>query len=337
MNYYDVLGVSKSSSADEIKKAYRRKALETHPDKGGDANIFKEVNEAYDVLSDENKKQIYDKYGKEGLEHGVPMEQNEMFSNIFDMFGGMQGFGNHFNDMEQRTQDKMHELPVSLEDVFNGKTFKVHITRTEIDQTKISKCNKCGGTGRHSIIQQMGPMIIRQDIGRCPECNGEKFKILPNASKEVEEDLEINIEPGTPDTTSLVFKGKINDIPGQKRGNLIFVVKYKPHNIFKVNKLDLEITLDINLFEALSGCIRYVKFLDNSTLKISTNKVIQPNKTYIIRGEGLRRKNTRGDLYVKFNIEFPKTLISDKIESLLNQTRKMDKQTNGHIRDVSLS
>lgn len=338
MNYYDILGVNKSASPDELKKAYRRKALETHPDKGGDPNVFKEVNEAYDVLSDEQKRQIYDKYGKEGLEQGVPMEHHhEMFSNIFDMFGGMHGFGQHF-ETEQRSNDKIQELPVTLEDIFNGKAFKVHITRTEIDQSKISKCTKCGGSGRHTIIQQMGPMIIKQDVGRCNECNGDKFKILPNATKQVEEDLEINIEPGTPDGTPIVFKGKINDIPGQKRGNLVFVVKYKNHNIFKViNKTDLEMTLDINLFEALSGCVRFIKFLDNTTIKIMTNKVIQPNKTYQIKGEGLRLKGNRGNLYVKFNIEFPKTLISDKIEPLLNQNRKVEKNISGRIRDVSLN
>jgi DnaJ family protein A protein 2 len=347
MEYYDRLGVSKTASQDELKKAYRKKALQSHPDKGGDPDTFKQINEAYDVLSNEEKRQIYDKYGKEGLEGGVPMDQNEMFSNIFGMFGGggipgfpgMPGFGQRFSNMEERSPDKVQDLHLSLEDIYSGKSFRVHISRTEIDQSKVIKCIKCKGSGRRIIIQQIGPMIVQQEAGLCDECNGEKCKVPQNAVKVVEEDLEINVEIGTPEGTHIVFKEKINDIPGQKRGNLVFIVKYKHHDTFNVDKLDLHTTININLYEALSGFVRFIKFLDGTNLKILSDKVIEPTYIYMIKDEGLRTKHTKGNLYIKFNVEFPKTLVSDNSHHLhhhLGQTRKVEKHIHGKIRDVNL-
>jgi DnaJ family protein A protein 2 len=358
MEYYDLLGVDKNASQDDIKKAYRKKALQCHPDKGGDPDTFKAVNEAYDVLSNEEKKNIYDRFGKDGLQSGPPVDHADVFSNIFgNFFGGMPPgmqamhnmhgmhgmFGQTFND-QPHSEDKVQELPLSLEDIYNGKTLRVHISRVELDQSKIIKCDKCKGSGRRVIIQQMGPMVIRQDVGLCDACRGEKFKIPQEAIKQVDENLDINIEAGTPDGASLVFKGKTNDVPGQQRGNLVFIIKYKPHSSFKVDsskKLDLHTNIDINLFESLTGFVRFIKFLDGTTLKITSNQVIEPNSSYVVKNEGLRGKHSKGDLYIKFKVEFPKILVSDQekefINVHLNQCRKIEKNLQGKIRDVILT
>jgi DnaJ family protein A protein 2 len=352
MEYYDLLGVDKNASPDEIKKAYRKKALHAHPDKGGDPEKFKEINEAHDVLSNNEKRQIYDRFGKEGLEGGGPGQHDasEMFSNIFENFfggGGMGGFPGGFPGMgggfrEQRTEDKIQELPVSLEDVFNGKIFKVHISRVEIDQAKIIQCNKCKGSGRRIIIQQIGPMVMRQDAGRCEECKGEKHKVPSSAIKKVEEDIDVIIEPGTPDGQPIIFKGKINDVPGQPRGNLVFIVKYKPHSIFQVDnqrKLDLHMTLDINLLESLTGFTRYIKFLDGSTLQISNkNKIIEPFSSHTMHNEGLRNKTSRGNIIIKFKVEFPKSFVSEheSLEKLLHQSKKLTASSHSKIKEIVL-
>jgi DnaJ family protein A protein 2 len=136
--YYDLLGVPKTATMDEIKKAFRKKALKEHPDKGGDSEKFKDITVAYEVLSDKDKRDLYDKYGEEGVRDGG--HGSGGFGDIFEMFGGGMRGGGGQRSGPKKGKTVMHPVKATLEDLYNGKTTKVAVNRDRI-------CNKCDGKG----------------------------------------------------------------------------------------------------------------------------------------------------------------------------------------------
>lgn len=329
-DYYDILGVSKDSDASVLKKAYRKLAMKHHPDKGGDQDKFKQINEAYSVLSDENKRSIYNKYGKDGVD-GMEKNGNVNPNDIFNQFFGGQasfGFNSHRGGQprQKRCSDSIQIIKVSLEDICSGKTKNIMIERKVVDQSKISKCQNCKGNGIETILRQIGPGMITQQQRHCATCNGTGFKASNEAFKRKKETIQLNIEPGCPEGIMFVYHGLTNEEPGKKSGNLIFKIQYNPHKVFDIfkNTLDLEANIKINLFESLNGFTRTMLHPKGHKLTVTSSLPINNGK-YCIPNEGIAFKDKCGSLFVNIDIEFPKR-IHDKstLQEILGQTQNKD-------------
>ncbi|WOL10204.1 hypothetical protein Cni_G18958 [Canna indica] len=187
--YYEVLGVPKSASQDELKKAYRKAAIRNHPDKGGDPEKFKELAQAYEVLSDPEKREIYDSYGEDALKEGMGGGGGGDFHNPFDIFeqffgGGSFGGGSSRGRRQRKGEDVVHTLKVSLEDLYNGTSKKLSLSRNVLCRKckgvgsksgASGRCYGCHGTGMRTVTRQIGLGMIQQMQHVCPECRGSGF------------------------------------------------------------------------------------------------------------------------------------------------------------------
>jgi DnaJ family protein A protein 2 len=333
--FYERLGVAPDAKIDDIKKAYKKMAIKYHPDKNPNnpeaEHKFKEVSEAYEVLSDENKRQMYDKYGKEGLKEGGFGAHSA--ADIFEQFFGGGGFSSFFGGGgrgPRRTEDIHHELGVTLEDLYKGKTTKLSVTRNVLCSTctgsgtksgaSTGKCKTCEGRGIRLIIKQLGPGMIQQmqtvcndcggkgevikDEDKCKDCKGKKV----NKEKKI---LQVYVDKGMRHGQKIVFSGESDEAPGQEPGDIIFVLIEKKHEIFKRNGNDLYMEATIPLVEALAGFAFTVKHLDDRVLLVKSEKgeIINPGDIKMIANEGMpihKRPFEKGNLYIHFNIEFPK-------------------------------
>ncbi|ERN00161.1 hypothetical protein AMTR_s00111p00054240 [Amborella trichopoda] len=182
--YYDILGVSKNASQDELKKAYKKAAIKNHPDKGGDPEKFKELAQAYDVLSDPEKREVYDQYGEDALKEGMggAGPSHNPFD-IFESFFGGGGFGGGSSRGRRQKQgdDVVHSLKVSLEDLYNGTSKKLSLSRNVLcpkckgkgsKSGASGRCSGCQGSGMKVSIRQLGPGMIQQMQHVCPDCRG---------------------------------------------------------------------------------------------------------------------------------------------------------------------
>ena len=175
---YDVLGVSKDATETDIKKAFRKLTLQHHPDKGGDESKFKEINAAYEVLSNQEKRSLYDKYGLDGVRQGGGGGMGG-FEDIFEMFGGMGGHGGG-RKQKRKVQPTQKEVNVTLEDFYTGKMVKLDHNKTVICEDcqgkggeDVQTCKDCGGRGSVMKMQQMGPGMYSQSQVPCTKCKGE--------------------------------------------------------------------------------------------------------------------------------------------------------------------
>jgi len=313
--YYDILGVAKDATPAQIKKAYRKLAIKNHPDKGGDPEKFKKISVAYDTLSDPEKKELYDKYGKEGVEQGGGGARNA--DDIFSMFFGGGGGGGRRQRGPRKGKDVVHPLKVSLDDIYNGKVVKISVNRQRMKYPKgmdsasaIRTCDACDGRGFVVQIRRMGPMI-QQVQQPCTKCGG-TGKIVAKGVKQVKERkiLEVPIDKGVKNGKKIKFDGESDEHPGLLPGDVIFVVQEKPHPIFKRKGADMLMQKEINVCEALCGTKFLVKQLDGRELLISTEpgKVIKPGEIMCIDDEGLPYEGnpyTKGKLFILFDVKFP--------------------------------
>ena len=261
--FYNILGVDKRATSSEIKKAYRKLAVIHHPDKGGDSEKFKEISKAFETLSDESKRKQYDQFG-EGEGSGNPA----------DIFGQMfgQGMGMQSNSERSRGENVVHEVNLTLKDIFNGKNLNVTVNRKTIDQDKVDICSNCNGQGMISQTVRMGPMI-QQIQQQCPRCNGKgkSFNI-----KHITENIKIAIPKGAPNNHKITIYEKGDDVAGGDTGDLIVVIKEIKDEVFERKGYDLFIHKDISLLEALKGFKIELKTLDDRNILITNDKVIKP-------------------------------------------------------------
>ena len=244
---YETLEVEKTATAKEVKKAYFRLSKLHHPDKGGDEHKFKEINAAYEILSDAEKREKYDKYGLEGVDDddGAANRGEDLFSMFFG--GG--------GRRSQRSGPKKgpainHPIKVSLEDLYNGKTVKLAVNRKVIvGDVKI--CTKCNGQGAVMEVRQLGPGMITQMQRTCPDCNGRGNSATTKNERKV---LEVHIEKGMSNNSKVTFPGAADEVPGMDEpGDINFIVQEKEHDLFKRKGADLLLTKDISLNQALTG------------------------------------------------------------------------------------
>lgn len=327
--FYDVLGVKPSATADEIKKAYRKLALKYHPDKNPeDPEKFKHISQAYEVLSDPKKREIYDKGGEEAIKGGGSGGGFDFHSpmDIFDMFFG--GGGRARQRAPQKGKDVIHQLRVSLEDLYNGTTRKLSLKKKVIcakcegkggKEGAVEKCPNCKGSGMQVHIRQLGPGMVQQIQSVCGECSGKGERINPKLrckvclGKKVVDDhkiLEVHVDKGMKDGENIRFSGEGDQEPGLEPGDIIIVLDEKEHKTFRRNGIDLITEMDLQLVEALCGFHKTIETLDNRTLVIMNlpGEVIKPNEIKCILNEGMpiyRDPLVKGRMIIKFNVIFP--------------------------------
>lgn len=340
--YYDLLGLKKEDNPDAnaIRRAYKSMARKHHPDlnPGADINLFSKINEAYDVLKDEEKREVYDRYGKEGAPQMGGMGS---FSDLFGFdFGGGGGPGRPKRRV--KGDDVEQPLQVSLEDLYNGATRAIRVTRTRTcvsckgvgatEESKVRTCTTCRGEGVVITIRQMGAGFVTQSRQACTACNGRGKSIDKGFACKVcmgrrvtteQKELSVHIQKGMVHGQRITFYGEADEHPDYKPGDIIFQLVQSPHPTFKRQGIDLVMTKTIPLASALTGCDFTIEHLDKRIIRVKSAKgdVISPGKVMMIRGEGmptLRDPFTKGNLLIQFEIEFPKK-ISEEVSLKLSQ------------------
>ncbi|XP_020905796.1 dnaJ homolog subfamily A member 1 [Exaiptasia diaphana] len=336
---YDILGVNPEASASEIKKSYRKLALKYHPDKNPtEGEKFKQISMAYEVLSDEKKREIYDQGGEEALKGGGDGGGFHSPMDIFDMFFGT---GRSRRQGEQRGKDMVHQLKVSLEDMYNGATRQLALQKNVIcskcegrggKKGAVDSCQTCHGSGMYVRLNRIAPGMVQQIQTVCRDCGGqgerisEKDRCKTCQGKKVVRErkiLEVHIDRGMRDGQRITFHGEGDQEPNVKPGDIIIVLDESPHSIFKRDGMDLYMTMEIELVEALCGFKRTIKTLDKDThylvIKTEPGEVIQPGDVKCIMNAGMpspRRQFDKGSLIIKFDIKFPETIKPQKITAL---------------------
>jgi len=326
---YDELGVAPEATFDQIKKAYRKLALKFHPDKNPDkeaAEKFKEISAAFEVLGDEKKRELYDRVGVEGLKEGHGGGEFHSPFDIFDMFFG--GGRRRAPGEKEKGKDTVHQLKVTLEELYKGVTRKMALQKNIICPScdgiggkagSVQKCGNCAGSGIEVKLRQIGPGMVQQiqtpcrkcdrrgevipDADRCRKCNGNKVV----KDKKI---LECEVQPGMKDGQKIVFSGEGDQSPNIEPGDVVIVLDEQEHPQFKRKGTDLHLNMKIDLVDALCGFSRVIETLDKRQLHIKSEpgEVIDPKQLKAVMEEGMphHRHNIKGNLIIKFDVQFPK-------------------------------
>lgn len=307
MRFYKLLELERSASAADVRKAYRRLAVLHHPDKGGDAEKFKEISLAYEVLSDDEKRRVYDERGEAGVQGGGgdPTDIFEMF------FGGGTGGG------KRRTKDVVHPIDLTLEQLYTGVTKKLAVNRDVIDASEpVRDCGVCGGTGR-------GPAPAFQPMPvHCKACSGSGRSYKKERVREV---MEIFIEKGAPHGHRIVFAGRADEQPDCETGDVVFIVHQKEHREFRRRGADLFLERKISLLDALVGFRMVFTHLDGRRIPVKTavGDVVQPlaegTGLKALTGEGMPtfgQPFVFGSLFLVLSVQFPEELSPEAIVKL---------------------
>ncbi|KAM1140328.1 chaperone protein dnaJ A6-like [Malus sylvestris] len=355
--YYGVLGVPKSASADELKKAYKKAAIKNHPDKGGDPEKFKELGQAYEVLSNPEKREIYDEYGEDGLKEGAGGGSTS--HNPFDLFETFLNprYRSHVRRQKQG-EDVVHTLKVSLEDLYNGTTKKLSLSRNILctkckgkgsKSGNSGRCYGCQGTGMKITTRSIGLGMIQQMQHICPECQGsgevisERDKCPPCKGKKITQEkkvMDVHVEKGMEHGEKILFEGQADEAPDTITGDIVFVLQLKDHAKFKRKFDDLYVEHTLNLTEALCGFQFALTHLDGRQLLVKSNpgEVIKPGQSKAINDEGMphhQRPFIKGKLYIHFNVEFPDSGILSPHQSQMLQT-VLDPRHSKKLTDMEL-
>lgn len=352
-DYYDVLGVKKDADKRDIKKAYRKLALKYHPDKNPSKDAeekFKEISEAYAVLSDEEKRQMYDQYGHAGIDqqyssedifrnadfgdifHGMGFD----FQDIFNQFFGGSGFSR--GRRVHRGADLRYDTEISLKDAYAGLDKDITIPRTEAcDEcngsgakpgTKPKTCSQCGGTGQVRQSRRTAFGMFTQ-VGACPQCHGEGVIIKDKCKKcggtgqiQVTRDISIHIPAGVDDGSQLRLGGQGESGPGGT-GDLYVVIHVKPHERFKRRGADLYMVENITFPEAALGTKKDIETIKGEIVPLKIPEGTQYGTILRLKNEGmpLIRSSRFGDLYVEIHVKTP-TKLSRKAKKILKEFEK---------------
>ncbi|KAL3940871.1 MAG: hypothetical protein SGBAC_004666 [Bacillariaceae sp.] len=333
-DFYKLLGISKKATPKEIKKAYRQMSLKFHPDKNkeeGAAEKFSEIARAYEVLSDEEKREIYDRHGEEGLKQheqrgggGGGGGFDDFFSGFgFDPFGG----GGRRRQQDNRTPSVELPLELTLEELYKGTTYDVQYVR-QVLCLRWEMCMKsnqeCQGPGIRLRRQQIAPGFVQQVQQHDERCIAPGKMWLKNCAEcpqktETEKiELTIDVTKGMRPNEQITFEGVTDEKPGYKAGDLHFIVTEKEHPEYHRDGDNLYKTIEIPLVQALTGFSLSLKKLDGESFDVAIDDVIESDQVVRVPGKGMPRRSGRGfgDLYITFEVDFPDNLSDEQKEAI---------------------
>jgi len=335
-DYYESLGIDRGASQDEIRRAYRNLAKQFHPDVNKDDGAeerFKEINEAYAVLSDAERRSAYDRFGHEGL-RGMNIDFDFGFADIFEQFFGFGGGGSRRRNMPRRGNDLRYDLTLEFEQAAFGVEREIEFSRNETCSrcqgsgaepgTSPIRCETCNGSGEVRQVRQtfLGSMV---NVSTCPTCGGRGETISTPCKTCNGRGLErktvkkvIPVPAGVDDGTQIRLGGEGEPgLNGGPQGNMYVVIHVKPHRFFRRRGDDILLDLAINIAQATLGADVTVPTLDgDDTLAIPAGT--QPGKVLRLRGKGIPHLNRsgRGDQLVVVSVEVPRRVDNEQRELL---------------------
>jgi molecular chaperone DnaJ len=362
-DYYEILGVPRDASADELKAAFRRLARQYHPDVNNEPDAeerFKELNEAYAVLSDPDKRSAYDRYGHAGVRGpgGAPPDFNVNFNDFADIFSDLFGFGGfgrsstRSRNSPRRGADLQYRLELTFEEAVFGLEKEIEITRDEVCSTchgsgakpgtTPMRCTTCNGSGEVRQVRQtfIGSMV---QVTTCPTCRGQGETISSPCTTCQGRGLErktrrkvVNIPAGidTGNQIRLAGEGQPGE-NGGPNGNLFILVQVKAHKFFRRREFDILLDLNINVAQATLGADVEVPTVDGpTTLKIPDGT--QPGQVIHMKGKGVPRlrSNSRGDQLVIINVEVPKRLSNEQRQLFEKLAKSMGSEVRPQERGI---
>mgnify|MGYP001290167721 CR=1 FL=1 len=351
-DYYDVLGVNKEATPDQIKSAYRKLAVKYHPDKNkGDKaseDKFKEASEAYHILSNSERKQNYDNFGHSAFENGGGgrggfgnFDFSSNFSDIFeDFFGEGFGGGRRSRKSSNRGSDLRYDLSITLEEAFTGKKQDIKFSSSEKCDTckgsgskpghDVGSCSMCGGHGQ--VRSSQGFFTVQQT---CPQCSGSGEQITNPCSscggqgkKQSSKKLSVTIPKGVDDGTRIRLSGKGEaGSRGGNNGDLYLFINVYSHDLFKRSDENLFFECPISITDAALGTSIEIPTIDGGKAKIKIPSGTQTGKQFRLRGKGMpyMRGSGMGDLYIQVNTEVPISLNKEQKE-LLEKFREIENE-----------
>ncbi len=358
-DYYDVLGVQRSVNADELKKAYRKLAMQYHPDKNpGDAKAeekFKEISNAYDVLQDDQKRAAYDRYGHDAftqggmggsnMNSGAGFDFNSSFADIFeDLFGmggqsgGRRGQANA--NAATRGADLRYNMTITLEEAFKGKQETIKITTSVACEacsgsggekgTKPMTCSTCQGQGR--VRASQGFFTVERT---CPTCQGlgkvikDPCRVCAGSGRmRKEKKLAVNVPAGVEEGTRIRLTGEGEaGVRGGTAGDLYIFLSIQPHDLFKRDGNDIHCSIPLKMTTATLGGAIEVPTIDGGRVKVTIPEGTQNGHQFRLRGKGMSilRSSSRGDMYIHAEVETPVRLNKKQKELM----KEFDKSSEG--------
>ncbi len=367
-DYYEILGVNRQASADELKSAFRGLARQYHPDvnKSEDAEErFKEIAEAYEVLSDPEKRAAYDRFGFEGVSNmgGMPDWTSVDFTDLFSELFGFGGFGtsrrSRSRNAPRRGQDLTYSVTLTFEEAVFGAEKEIEITRDEVCKTcggsgaapgtSPVRCATCGGRGEVQTVRQtfLGSMV---QVSVCPTCNGSGEVVTSPCPTCHGRGLEritsrkvVPIPAGVDNGTQVRLAGEGQPgVNGGPNGNLFLEIKVKPHKFFKRKQNDIILDLSINVAQAALGAELQIPTIDGlETLHIPAGT--QPGKVFSMKGKGVPyvRSSGRGDQLIVVDVDVPTRLTGEQrqlfeklAETLGSEVRPQERSFLDRLKDV---
>ncbi|HWG91514.1 MAG TPA: molecular chaperone DnaJ [Candidatus Thermoplasmatota archaeon] len=340
-DYYEVLGLPREASKDDIKKVYRKLAMQYHPDRNkepGAEEKFKEISEAYAVLSDDEKRRVYDQMGHAGFDERYSDEDifrgadfGEMGFDLGDILRMFFGGGGGFGGGPRRGRDLQYQLPLSLEEAAFGVEKKIRIPRLEPCDTcngtggeggRTKACGTCGGAGQVRQVVRT-PFGVMQQVGACPQCRGRgrtfetPCKRCRGAGRvEAERTLTVKVPPGVDTGTNLRMRGEGEAGPeGAPSGDLYITVRVDSHPLFERDGEDLHVRAPLTFAQAALGDEILVPTLDGKETPLRVPSGTQTNTVFRVRGQGMPTlRGNRGDLHVHVVVRTPEKLTSEERE-----------------------
>jgi len=352
-DYYDILGVSKSASADEIKHAFRRQAMQYHPDRNPGDKVaeqkFKDINEAYEVLKDDQKRAAYDRYGKAAFQNGMggspfgfgfnAEDLSDVFSNIFsDFMGGGSQRQNRYENI--RGADLSYNLSITLEEAYEGVQKEITIKTTELcdvchghgtaNGKEAPICEMCQGRGK--IRRQQGGFFVFETV--CPTCHGQGkvakdkcFKCHGEGVVKVQKTIKVKIPAGIENNVRMRVAGEGQaGLRGGANGDLYIYVFIKEHKLYERNEANLYTAVPVSMVCATLGGKIEIPGIDGKRIAVEIKEGTQTGAQIRIKGEGMPvgDKQKRGDLFVMVKVETP-TRLNKKQKELLEEFRLLSK------------
>lgn len=354
-DYYEVLGITKGASDDEIKRAFRGKVKELHPDKNKDnpkaEENFKEVNEAYEALRDPGRRAAYDQFGHSASEMGGgfggggfnPGDFGSAFSDVFDdLFGDFMGGRRGGGDRATRGSDLRYNLEISLEDAYNGANHEIHIPAA-------IACSQCSGTGAESGSQPVncptcrGSGRVRAQQGfftverSCPTCQG-RGQIIKNPCQactgtgrvQQNRKLMVNVPKGVETGTRIRLSSEGEaGIRGGPSGDLYVFIQVTQHDIFERREADLHCSIPVSMSTAILGGDIVAPTIDGGRTRVSIPSGAQSGKKMRLRGKGMPilRTSGHGDLFIELRVETPVNL-SKRQKELIEEFQTIEAKSN---------